>query len=167
MAWALLQNRQPARESASSRGIEAAAEIDKLRLRQRQGKERWHLKAEHAVHFPEAGYTRLRFVHLAVRRKRSPPFRVYSRMGRVEDGSHEIILRGDVRVIDPEGYRLSTNVLHYLPSASQAKTQEPVRIVADFGRATGIGATLWIELGRVRLHKQVSTTFWRRPVDPS
>lgn len=170
LALALLQRQgteEPAPPEAQSGEPEADAEIEGVRLRQRQGDERWSLRADHAAHFPDKGYTHLRTVRLTVERKEGNPLRARSRTGRIEDGSREITLQGDVEIVDPGGYRMTTETLHYIPAKSRAETRKAVRIVADFGEATGTGATLWTRKDRVRLHRNAVTTFWRSPGDAS
>jgi len=158
-----LQQEGAEEETGGDDAATADSEIDGVRLRQRDGDERWQLEADHAAHFPGKGITRLRTVRLAVERERRPPLRVRSRTGRIEDGNRKVTLMEEVEVVDPEGYRLTTDILHYTPAESRAETDEPVRIVADFGEATGIGATLWTAESRIRLHQQALTTFWRSP----
>lgn len=167
LALGPLQQEEAEEETDPKEEATADSEIDGVRLRQRDGDERWQLEADQATHFPGKEFTRLRTVRLAVERERRPPLRVRSRKGRIEDGSRKVTLIEEVEVVDPEGYRLTTEVLHYTPADSRAETDEPVRIVADFGEATGIGATLWTTESRIHLHRQALTTFWRSPSDSS
>ncbi|MFP4560874.1 MAG: LPS export ABC transporter periplasmic protein LptC [Thiohalorhabdus sp.] len=158
------RGRAPAVQEA---GPEADMEAWDVRLRQRSADgDRWQLNADHAAHFPELGQTRLRTVHLEVSRPDGPPLTVRSRRGRVADDNNQVTLEGDVRVADPEGYRMTTETLHYFPQEQRASTEEPVQVTADFGTADGIGATVWTEERRVRIHEQVNTTFWKTPSEP-
>lgn len=167
LALGPLQQEEAEEETAPEEEATADSEIDSMQLRQRDGDDQWQLEADHAAHFADGDFTRLRTVRLAVERERRPPLRVRSRRGRIEDGSRKVTLKEDVEVVDPEGYRLTTEILHYTPAESRAETDEPVRIVADFGEATGIGATLWTAESRIKLHRQALTTFWRSPGDSS
>lgn len=143
------------------------AEIWGVHLRQRDGNRRWQLRADHAAHYPDPGVTRLTPVQLEVTRPQGPPLTAESRRGRVADGSNQVTLIEDVVVVDPAGYRLTTDTLDYFPEAARAETADPVHVTADFGEATGIGATVWTDERRVKLHQQVNTTLWRRPDDAS
>lgn len=157
------RDREEAGDQAASNGTEIDAEIWGVQLRQRDGDRRWRLRADYAAHYPGPGVTRLNPVHLEVLREESPPLTADSRKGRVADADNTVTLIGDVVVRDPQGYRLTTETLRYLPEANRAETQDPVKVNADFGVATGIGATLWTDSRRVKLHSEVDTTLWRRP----
>jgi LPS export ABC transporter protein LptC len=164
----LWQERDQARKPTAAAGEPAMdAEIWGVHLRQRDGDRRWRLRADHAAHYPEPGVTRLSPVRLEVARPGGPPLTAESRRGRVADGSNQVTLIEDVVVVDPAGYRLTTDTLDYFPEAARAETVDPVRVTADFGEATGIGATVWTDERRVKLHEQVNTTLWRRPDDAS
>lgn len=160
------------RDKGAEPGVDAEApEIDAeiwgVHLRQRDGDRRWQLRADHAAHYPGPGVTRLNPVQLEIRRPQGPPLTAESRRGEVADADNAITLIEDVVVVDPQGYRLTTHSLRYLPEADRAETPDPVTVTADFGEANGIGATLWTETRRVELHSEVTTTLWRRPGDAS
>lgn len=146
---------------------EMDAEIWGLSVRQRDGDRRWRLQADHAAHFPGPGMTRLSPVHLEVFSGEGPPVTAESRKGRIVDDTNRVTLRREVVLVDPAGYRLTTETLHYLPAAGRAETTDPVRVTAGFGVATGVGATIWTEERRMELHREVSTTLWRRPDNAS
>ncbi|MFB6259276.1 MAG: LPS export ABC transporter periplasmic protein LptC [Thiohalorhabdaceae bacterium] len=148
------RDQEDAGDQAASDGTEIDAEIWGVQLRQRDGDRRWRLRADYAAHYPGPGVTRLNPVHLEVLREESPPLTADSRKGRVADADNTVTLIGNVVVRDP---------LRYLPVAKRAETQDPVKVNADFGVATGIGATLWTDSRRVKLHSEVDTTLWRRP----
>ena len=161
------QEREERARRAAPGEPEMDAEIWGVHLRQRDGDRRWALRADHAAHFPGPGLTRLSPVHLEVVRADGPPLTANARRGRVADADSEVTLSENVIVVDPAGYRLTTDSLRYLPEAGRAETADPVQISADFGEATGVGATVWTEARRVELHRQVTTTLWRRPGDAS
>lgn len=139
-----------------------------VRLRQREADGRqWSLQAAHAAHVVELATTRLLDVHLEVERGGEAPLTAEAERGRVTDNRSRVILEGDVVVVEPRGYRLTTDSLTYYPAQERAVTEDPVRITADFGEATGIGATLWAAERRVQLHKQVRTQFQKVPSDAS
>ncbi|MFA9459743.1 LPS export ABC transporter periplasmic protein LptC [Thiohalorhabdus methylotrophus] len=160
----LWQDREEGPAAVEEAGPVVDVEAWSVRLRQRATDgDQWWLNADHAAHFPEHGYTRLRTVHLEVSRPSGPPLTVRSRTGRVADDSNQVTLKGDVRVTDPEGYRMTTKTLHYFPDEQRARTNDPVRVTAEFGTADGIGATVWTDERRVEIHEQVNTTFWKIP----
>jgi LPS export ABC transporter protein LptC len=169
VAVAVLWQREPAGpKDAGAEGPTIDAEAWEVRLRQREaGGESWELTAEHAAHYPAEGVTRLRAVHLVLERGDGPPITARARKGRVRDADNRVTLEGDVTLEDPEGYRMTTATLHYLPAAGRAETDDPVRIEAGFGEVTGVGATVWTEEQRLRLHRQVRTTVWKDPRDAS
>lgn len=163
----LWQERTPPERRAAPAEPRIDAEIDGVHLRQRDGDERWQLRADQAAHYPDAGVTRISPVHLEVARPDGPPLTANSRRGRVDDGSNEVTLEEDVVVVDPAGYRLTTDTLHYLPDAGRAETASPVHLAADFGEADAVGATVWTATRRIELHSDVTTTMQRRPDDAS
>lgn len=168
LALTWMRHEQPDRQAQeAAAGPRMDAEIWGVHLRQRDGKQQWTLRADYAAHYPEAGETRLHPVHLRVTRPDGPPMTADSRRGRIADGTNQVTLIEDVVVIDPDGYRLTTDSLRYLPAAARGETDDPVRITADFGEADGIGATIWTERRHVQLHRAVTTTLWRRPGDAS
>ncbi|MEF8793015.1 MAG: LPS export ABC transporter periplasmic protein LptC [Thiohalorhabdus sp.] len=144
---------------------EMDAEIWGVELRQRDGERRWQLRADYAAHYPGPGVTRLRPVRLEVLRSQGSPLTADAQRGRVADADNAVTLMDEVVVVEPGAYRLTTDTLHYLPEANRAETSDPVTVTADFGEATGIGATLWTRSRRVELHTEVTTNFWRRPDD--
>ncbi|HKL78171.1 MAG TPA: LPS export ABC transporter periplasmic protein LptC [Gammaproteobacteria bacterium] len=161
------QRQGPAPEPAAE-GPEVDAEAWQVHLRQRDADgQAWELFADHAAHYPEAGHTKLTEVRLVLRRADRPSITAEARRGRVNDADNRVTLEGDVTLVDPEGYRMTTPTLHYLPDAERAETDAPVRLVADFGEATAVGATIWTGQRRLRLHDQVHTTAWRDPRDAS
>jgi LPS export ABC transporter protein LptC len=161
------QQRQVTERRAAPSEPEMDAEIWGVQLRQRDGDQRWRLRAERAAHFPGAGVTRIRPVRLEVLRAEGPPLTADARRGRIADGSNEVTLEEDVVVVDPAGYRLTTDTLHYLPQAARADTDDPVHVSADFGEADAVGATVWTGQRRIELHRNVTTTLTRRPGDAS
>jgi LPS export ABC transporter protein LptC len=168
VAVILLWQRQEALPERPREGPEVDAEAWEVHLRQRDADgQAWELFADHAAHYPERGVTELTQVRLVLARAESPPVTANARLGRVRDANNRVTLEGDVTLVDPEGYRMTTATLHYLPAAERARTDDPVRIEADFGEATGVGATIWMGERRLRLHRQVRTTTWKDPRDGS
>lgn len=158
----------PAKPKAkdSEAGPEVDAEAWQVHLRQRGGDDRaWALKADHAAHYPGPGITRLRAVHLLLKRGDQQPVTADARRGRVTDDRGRITLIEDVILVDPEGYRLTTQRLHYYPEQDRATTDAPVRIQADFGTARAVGATAWTRQRRIRLHNDPKTRFHKVPRD--
>lgn len=144
------------------------AEAWEVHLRQRDADGRaWELFADHAAHYPQRGVTELARVRLVVAREDGPPLTANARQGRVRDANNRVTLEGDVTLVDPEGYRMTTETLHYLPEAQRARTDAPVHIRADFGEARGVGATVWTGERRLQLHREVRTTTWKDPRDGS
>ncbi|HKJ72436.1 MAG TPA: LPS export ABC transporter periplasmic protein LptC, partial [Gammaproteobacteria bacterium] len=161
------QEREGAQRAAAPGEPAMDAEIWGVDLRQRDGDERWRLRADHAAHYPGPGETRLTPVHLEVQRAEGPPLTADARRGRVDDGDNRVTLSEAVVLEDPGGYRLTTDVLHYFPDEGRAETDAPVQVTADFGEAEGVGATIWTADRAVALHSAVSTTLRRRPGDAS
>jgi LPS export ABC transporter protein LptC len=161
----LWQGRGPPAPSApEEEGPVVDAEAWKVHLRQRgEGEDGWSVTADHAAHLPGPGVTRLRKVRLVLERADKPPVTADARRGRVTDERGAITLEGDVVLVDPRGYRLTTQRLRYYPDEDRATTERPVHIRTDFGEARGVGATAWTRERVVRIHERPHTQFDKVP----
>ncbi len=86
-----------------------------------QGKRRYVLEAERMVHYPDDDTALLDNPHVVEYAERQPPRHTYAESGWVSSNGNEILLTGNVRVIQGQGQQTSGGVM----------TTEKMRILLD------------------------------------
>jgi LPS export ABC transporter protein LptC len=119
-------------------------------------KKAWELKAKTGQHFREADYTTLEDLTVTFYAEGGRIITLKGNSGSVR-GREEIEVSGDVVIISSDGYRVTTNSLHYSDEKQQISTDDPVTLEGKGVQVKGVGAVVDLKTKKVSILRKVQT----------
>jgi len=131
--------------------------LEKLHYTQNEeGKRSWTLDADKAEYRREDGLARLDAVHLVLYQAgRFGEVTLTAEHGILQQEKQQVEVWGNVEVVTAKGDRLYTERLQYDGQQRELTTKEKVRVLNPRMELTGIGLWADLELGRLRLEKDI------------
>ena len=134
------------------------ATIENVRYSGSKGDEReWELEADRAEHTKDSDLivlTMVKFLYFTDNKLIST---LTGKEGTYSESTGDIRIRGNVKVVSTEGYRLSTEALDYSTETKLVTTDERVKISTDGLVITGKGLEMDVDGGKITVLKDVTT----------
>jgi LPS export ABC transporter protein LptC len=119
-------------------------------------KKAWELRAKTGQHFREADYTTLENLTVTFYAEGGRIITLKGNSGSVR-GREEIEVSGDVVITSSDGYRVTTNSLHYSDEKQQISTADPVTLEGKGVQVKGVGAVVDLKTKKVSILRKVQT----------
>ncbi len=116
----------------------------------------WELRAKSGQHFRETDYTTLENLTVTFYDEGGRVIILKGNQGSMK-GKKEIEVSGDVVVTFSDGYRVTTNSLHYSDEKRQIVTADPVMLEGKGVQLKGVGAVVDLRKKKVTILKKVQT----------
>jgi LPS export ABC transporter protein LptC len=123
----------------------------------RSGLKGWELEAKKARHFLDENMTMLEGIEAAFYIEKGGVIRLKGDRGKILHQSKDIELQGNVLVFTADGYRLTTNGLHYFNGAKQITSSHRVDITGNGVEITGKGMSIDLVTGKLSMAGRVET----------
>ena len=136
--------------------------LEKIRLvEDKHGQKTWELEARAAQQNNDENILLLEDLKVTYYAKGGRSFILSGKKGRVNQGSRDMELIGDVRLTSSDGYTLKTNSLKYNHGERKVTTADPVEIEGDQMHLVGRGMQVDMEAQTLRVLNRVNTQ-WKR-----
>lgn len=124
------------------------------------GRTEWELRAKSADIFKEEGVTRLEAPEVVFFGKGDRRFELTGRKGEVFNGTNDVTVSGEVKIINSDGYILTTDSLRYDSGKNVISTDSKVFMKGKLINMEGEGLAADIERNRVILKKGVKAVLF-------
>jgi len=119
-------------------------------------KKEWELRAQSGQHFREADYTTLEKLTVTFYAEGGRIITLKGNKGSMK-GRKEIEVSGDVVITSSDGYRITTNSLHYSDDKRQIVTDDPVMLEGKGVLVKGVGAVVDLKTKKISILRKVQT----------
>lgn len=119
------------------------------------GRMEWELNAISADIFKEEGLTRLEAPKVVFFGKGDKTVKLTGNKGEVLNGTNDLSVTGDVKIVNSDGYTLTTDSLHYYSDKNSIATDSKVFMKGELIKMEGEGLVADIERNRVTIKKGV------------
>ena len=128
-------------------------------IEQREADTAWEVSARDAALYDASDVAVAAGVQAQLYEDRALLLRLEANHGRVDRGSGDMQVRGDVRVDHQKGYTITTEALDWRAESRTLHTEESVRIEGPTSEVTGSGLYSDTEQKRFRLERDVRAIF--------
>ena len=131
--------------------------LDDLHYTQNEdGRRIWTLDADKAEYLRDTDLAKLESVKvLFYKQGEFGDIALIADRGELQQQTRQIYLRGNVVVTTGRGDRLLTDTLHYDDQNRRLTTEDPVEMISEQAKVTGIGLRIDVDKGRMVVKKNV------------
>ncbi len=161
MTWRTLAPPQgkkgPIQEPAST----ADLQLDRIKYTEtREGVKEWELEAASVRYFQDKNLLFLEKVKATFFGKNQEVYVLVGEQGRFNTQTKAIEVFGSVKIDSSDGYRMQTQSLKYQAKKRELRTSDPVEMDGPQFRIRGKGLVVELDHQRMKILKQVTTTFY-------
>jgi LPS export ABC transporter protein LptC len=119
-------------------------------------KKAWELTAKSGQHFSETDHTTLEDLMVTFYAEGGRTITLRGNKGSMK-GRKEIEVRGDVVITSSDGYRVTTDSLHFDDEQRRITTEDPVLLEGKGVRVKGVGAVVDLNTKKLSILRKVHT----------